>query len=90
LGLLDPHAARAPSGFPTPPHFPRKISVDSEAEMRRKLVIYCEACGGERLSGREFIVYHHLGFCSADCRDEYRTADDLRRARCEEAAGKAA
>lgn len=58
--------------------------------MRRKLVIYCEACGGERRSGTEFIVYHRLSFCSANCRDEYRSADDLRRARREEAAGKVA
>ena len=58
--------------------------------MRRKLVIYCEACGGERLSGAEFVVYHHLSFCSADCRDEYRAAHEVRRARSQEGADKAA
>jgi hypothetical protein len=53
--------------------------------MRRRLVIYCEACGGERLSGTAgFIVYHALSFCSPDCRDEYQAADQDRRVRSAE------
>ncbi len=48
--------------------------------MRRKLVVYCEQCGGTELSGTaEFIVFHRLTFCSPDCRDDYRGADDARR-----------
>ena len=45
--------------------------------MRRKLVVYCEQCGGTELSGTpEFIVFHHLTFCSPDCRDDYRAATE--------------
>jgi hypothetical protein len=48
--------------------------------MRRKLIVYCEACGSDRLScTAEFIVYHRLSFCSPDCREDYRAADEQRR-----------
>jgi hypothetical protein len=47
--------------------------------MRKKLV-YCEQCGGPELSGADdFLVFHHLTFCCADCRDNYRAADEARR-----------
>ena len=47
----------------------------------KKLVIYCEACGSDALGGAaDFIAFHHLSFCSPDCRDAYRDADELRRA----------
>jgi hypothetical protein len=49
--------------------------------MRRKLIVFCETCGSDTPScTAEFIVYHHLSFCSPDCRDEYRAADEDRRA----------
>ena len=48
--------------------------------MARKLVVYCEQCGGAELSGTpEFLVFHCLSFCSPDCRDDYRAADEARR-----------
>jgi len=48
--------------------------------MRRKLVAYCEHCGGTERSGTpEFVMFHCLTFCSPDCRDDYRTADEERR-----------
>jgi hypothetical protein len=48
--------------------------------MSRKLVVYCEQCGGNELSGTpDFLEFHCLVFCSADCRDDYRTADEARR-----------
>jgi hypothetical protein len=48
--------------------------------MPEKLVVYCEHCGGTQLSGTaEFVVFHCLTFCSADCRDDYRTADEAQR-----------
>ena len=47
--------------------------------MRRKLIVYCEACGGERPSGEDFVLFHCLTFCSPDCRDDYRATDALRR-----------
>ena len=59
--------------------------------MRRTMIIYCEACGGERQPGTaDFVVYHHLSFCSIDCRDEYRQGDEARRARRAESGDKAA
>jgi hypothetical protein len=62
--------------------------TDSEAFMRGKLVIYCEMCGGDTLScTTDFITFHHLSFCSPDCRDAYRTADEERRAMKEQPAG---
>jgi hypothetical protein len=65
--------------FGSPPHFPRRLARDSEANMRRKLIIYCEACGSDTLtSAVDFILYHHLSFCSPDCRDDYRIADEQR------------
>ena len=48
--------------------------------MRRKLVVYCEQCGGTEPSGtHEFVVFHCLSFCSPDCHDDYRSADEERR-----------
>ncbi len=48
--------------------------------MRGKL-IYCEVCGSDTLTcTSDFIVFHHLNFCSPDCRDDYRAADEDRRA----------
>ena len=44
--------------------------------MRRKLIVYCEACGSDRPGGDDFVIFHCLAFCSPDCRAEYRTADD--------------
>jgi hypothetical protein len=48
--------------------------------MRRKLVVFCEHCGGTELSGTpEFVMFHCLTFCSPDCRDDYRGIDAERR-----------
>jgi hypothetical protein len=48
--------------------------------MARKLVIYCEHCGGAEPSGMdEFLVFHCLAFCSPDCRDDYRTVHESTR-----------
>jgi hypothetical protein len=48
--------------------------------MSRKLVVYCEQCGGTGLSGTpEFLEFHCLAFCSSDCRDDYRAADEAHR-----------
>ena len=53
----------------------------------KKLVVYCEACGSDTLScTTDFITFHHLSFCSPDCRDAYRDADELRRAENEQSA----
>lgn len=47
--------------------------------MSKKLVVYCEQCGGTEPSGTdEFVVFHCLSFCSPDCRDDYRVADEAR------------
>ena len=49
--------------------------------MRRKALVYCEVCGGATpRGGTDFIVFHCLAFCSPDCRDDYKTADEERRA----------
>ena len=49
--------------------------------MRRKALIYCEVCGGTTPSGAaDFLVFHCLAFCSPDCLDDYKTADEERRA----------
>ena len=54
--------------------------------MRRKALVYCEVCGGTRASGAaDFVVFHCLAFCSRDCRDDYKTADEERRAAREKA-----
>jgi hypothetical protein len=45
----------------------------------RKTLIYCEQCGADEAFGAEFVVFHCLTFCSPDCRDDYRAADDERR-----------
>lgn len=48
--------------------------------MSRKLVVYCEHCGGMEPAGApEFLVFHCLSFCSPDCRDDYRGADEAGR-----------
>jgi len=56
--------------------------------MRKKaVVVICELCGGPKPSGTaDFVVFHCLAFCSPDCRDDYRTADEERRAGKEAAA----
>ena len=49
--------------------------------MRRKALVYCEACGGTTPSGTaDYLIFHCLTFCSPDCRDDYKTADEERRA----------
>ncbi len=40
--------------------------------MARKLMIYCEVCGSDRVSGADFVVFHRLTFCSAECREDLR------------------
>jgi hypothetical protein len=55
--------------------------------MRKTAMVICEICGGAKPSGAaDFVVFHCLAFCSPDCLDDYRTADDERRARKEAAA----
>ena len=52
--------------------------------MRRKALIYCEVCGGAEPSGTaDFLIFHCLAFCSPDCLDDYRAADEERRSRNE-------
>jgi hypothetical protein len=48
--------------------------------MRKKTAAICEVCGGTRLSvSQEYLVFHCLTFCSPDCLDDYRAADEERR-----------
>ena len=48
--------------------------------MARTRIVYCEMCGSNTLTcTTDFIVFHHLHFCSPDCREDYRTADEARR-----------
>jgi hypothetical protein len=48
--------------------------------MSRTLVVYCEQCGATEPSGtHEYLEFHCLAFCSPDCRDDYRSADEARR-----------
>jgi len=50
--------------------------------MRKKAMVICEICGGAEPSGAaDFLVFHCLAFCSPNCRDDYRAADEERRAR---------
>jgi hypothetical protein len=57
------------------------LQSDSEAVMRRQALVYCEVCGGTTASGAaDFVVFHCLAFCSPDCRDDYRVADEECRA----------
>lgn len=52
--------------------------------MGRKAIVICEVCGGGTPSvAPDFLVFHCLTFCSPDCRDEYRTSDEERRAKKE-------
>ena len=52
--------------------------------MRGKALVYCEVCGGTEPSGTaDFLLFHCLAFCSPDCLDDYKTADEERRARKE-------
>ena len=54
----------------------------------KKLVVYCELCGSDTLNcTTDFITFHHLRFCSPDCRDEYRNADELNRTAKQQPAG---
>jgi hypothetical protein len=67
------------------------VAADSEIAMRKKAMVICEICGGSMPSGAaDFLVFHCLAFCSPDCRDDYRTADEERRARLEAAGQKPA
>ncbi len=55
------------------------------------MIVVCDVCGGDRVSGaHDFISFHCMAFCSPDCLDEYRTADEERRARREQEKTKAA
>ena len=55
----------------------------------KKLIIYCEVCGTDALSGTtNFIAFHQLSFCSPDCLEEYRLAEEQRRAAKEQPAGR--
>jgi hypothetical protein len=57
--------------------------------MRGKKLAICEVCGSDTPSGTtDFITFHHLSFCSPDCRDEYRFADEVRRAEKAQRAGR--
>ena len=56
------------------------MPADSDkTTMRRKLIVYCEACGSDRPNGDDFVIFHCLAFCSPECRADYRTADEQRR-----------
>jgi len=55
------------------------MRADSETAMRRELLVYCEQCGGAEPGAQGLFVFHCLTFCSADCRDDYRAADEARR-----------
>ena len=56
----------------------------------KKLAIFCEVCGSDTLNcTADFITFHHLSFCSPGCCDEYRNADELKRAANEQPAGRA-
>jgi hypothetical protein len=58
--------------------------------MARKLIIYCEMCGSDTLTcTADFIVFHHLQFCSPDCREDYRSGHEARRERKEQPAVRA-
>ena len=49
--------------------------------MRKKAIVICEICGSATASGtHDFVVFHCLSFCSPDCADDYRGADEERRA----------
>ena len=49
--------------------------------MRRKALVYCEVCGGTEPSGTaDFLLFHCLAFCSPNCLDDYKAADEERRA----------
>jgi hypothetical protein len=65
------------------PQSGRRLALaDSEIGMRKKALVICEVCGGATPSGAaEFVVFHCLAFCSPDCLEDYRTADEERRAR---------
>jgi hypothetical protein len=56
--------------------------------MRRKMMTICEVCGStERSGAADFLVFHCLTFCSPECRDDYRVADEERRAKSRKATG---
>lgn len=51
---------------------------------RKKVIVVCNVCGGDKASGaHDFVSFHCLMFCSPDCLEEYRTADEERRLRKE-------
>jgi hypothetical protein len=50
--------------------------------MRRKMLTICEICGGTTpSSAADFVAFHCLTFCSPDCLDDYRSAEEDRRAK---------
>ena len=50
--------------------------------MFKKTLTICEICGGTKPSGAaDFLVFHCVTFCSPDCLDDYRAADEERRAK---------
>jgi hypothetical protein len=50
--------------------------------MRETSIVICEICGGATPSASaDFLVFHCLSFCSPDCLDDYRAADQDRRAK---------
>jgi len=50
--------------------------------MRKTSIVICEICGGTTPSSTaDFVVFHCLAFCSPDCFDDYRSADEDRRAK---------
>lgn len=48
--------------------------------IRQTVSIYCETCGGTRLScTAEWIDFGRLTFCSPDCRDDHASVEAARR-----------
>ena len=55
--------------------------------MSKTSIVICEVCGGTTPSGAaDFAVFHCLTFCSPDCLQDYRTADEERRTKKKAAA----
>jgi len=69
-----------PNGIVDWPQSARTLAqIDSEAAMRRKVLVYCEACGGTTPWGAaDYLIFHCLTFCSADCLDDYKAGDEGR------------
>jgi hypothetical protein len=76
-----------PENFDSPQSGRTLVPSDSEIPMRKKVLVYCEACGGSEPSGAsDFVVFHCLMFCSPGCRDEYRIEHEARPAKKKTAA----